>query len=278
MKDIKIKINKATRMVELSKNMIGNDGETLQNRFVFEFEDEFVNGQARLEYVINGETKYIFLDREGETYTTLVKSFLTKKGTIDMQLVISEGTNEENVPIFKSNMFYVYCNCSINAEIEQPEEYEEWIEIANTKLNQIDNVDIDIITDNDNTKVEITRKDGTKKSAIVGSTGGTDDYNNLSNKPKINGVELSGNKTLEDLGIKQYYTANDIKFADGDTFQDKYNSGELKGEKGDRGEQGIAGKDGYTPVKGKDYFTEADINEIVDDVLAKLPNSEEVSY
>ena len=31
---------------------------------------------------------------------------------------------------------------------------------------------------------------------------GTGDYNSLTNKPKINGVELSGEKSLEDLGIQ----------------------------------------------------------------------------
>lgn len=31
--------------------------------------------------------------------------------------------------------------------------------------------------------------------------GGTTNYNNLSNKPKIENVELTGNKTFEDLGI-----------------------------------------------------------------------------
>lgn len=34
-----------------------------------------------------------------------------------------------------------------------------------------------------------------------GSTGGTTNYLELANKPKINNVELTGNKTLEDLGI-----------------------------------------------------------------------------
>lgn len=34
-----------------------------------------------------------------------------------------------------------------------------------------------------------------------GGGGGTTDYNNLSNKPKIENVELIGNKTFEDLGI-----------------------------------------------------------------------------
>lgn len=32
-------------------------------------------------------------------------------------------------------------------------------------------------------------------------SGSTADYSDLKNKPKINGVELSGNKTTEDLGI-----------------------------------------------------------------------------
>ena len=33
---------------------------------------------------------------------------------------------------------------------------------------------------------------------------GTDNYNLLKNKPKINGVTLEGNKTLEQLGIESY--------------------------------------------------------------------------
>ena len=40
----------------------------------------------------------------------------------------------------------------------------------------------------------------TDKHSGSGS-GGTSDYNNLTNKPSINGVELSGNKTLSDLNI-----------------------------------------------------------------------------
>ena len=34
-----------------------------------------------------------------------------------------------------------------------------------------------------------------------GSGGGTSNYNELSNKPSINGIPLVGNKTSEDLGI-----------------------------------------------------------------------------
>lgn len=51
----------------------------------------------------------------------------------------------------------------------------------------------------------------------------------------------------------------------------------LKGEKGDKGEQGIqgvpgaSGPHGRTPVKGTDYYTEADKAEMVSAVIAALP-------
>lgn len=45
-----------------------------------------------------------------------------------------------------------------------------------------------------------------KKHSGGGGGGGTSNYNELSNKPKINGVELIGNKTSEDLNIKSVRT------------------------------------------------------------------------
>ena len=54
----------------------------------------------------------------------------------------------------------------------------------------------------------------------------------------------------------------------------------VKGDKGDKGEAGENGKDGangkdgedgYTPVKGKDYFTDADKSEMVSSVISQLP-------
>ena len=41
--------------------------------------------------------------------------------------------------------------------------------------------------------------------------------------------------------------------------------------------KGDKGEDGYTPIKGVDYFTKEDKQEMVDDVLASLPTAEEVS-
>ena len=40
----------------------------------------------------------------------------------------------------------------------------------------------------------------------------------------------------------------------------------------------LKGQDGYTPIRGTDYWTEADQTAIVADVLAALPNGDGVSY
>ena len=57
-----------------------------------------------------------------------------------------------------------------------------------------------------------------------------------------------------------------------------------KGDIGDTGPQGIQGPQGeqgpagYTPVRGTDYWTDADKQEIIDAVIASFTNGNEVSY
>ena len=48
--------------------------------------------------------------------------------------------------------------------------------------------------------------------------------------------------------------ADKVTFSDGETFQQKYDSGELTGPAGADGKAGKDGVPGYTPVKGIDYF------------------------
>lgn len=50
------------------------------------------------------------------------------------------------------------------------------------------------------------------------------------------------------------------------------------GDTGATGPQGPKGDPGHTPVKGTDYWTEADKQEIVNSVIAALPDGTEVSY
>lgn len=64
-------------------------------------------------------------------------------------------------------------------------------------------------------------------SVLGSSGGGTSNYNDLSNKPSINGVTLSGNKTSSDLGISgssiTYSTSEQLigKWVDGSNLYQK---------------------------------------------------------
>ena len=49
------------------------------------------------------------------------------------------------------------------------------------------------------------------------------------------------------------------------------------GPAGPQGEVGPQGPAGHTPIKGTDYWTEADKQEIINSVLASLPAAEGVS-
>lgn len=80
-------------------------------------------------------------------------------------------------------------------------------------------------------------------------------------------------EALENLDLN--VTADEVTFADGQTFQQKYDSGELTGPAGADGQPGA---DGYTPQKGTDYWTTADKQEMVNDVLAALPTWTGGSY
>ena len=220
MKEILINVSKETRMVDLNKSVIGNDGENLQGKLVFSFIDEFVEGQARLEYEIKGNKNYVILDKENNVYTIPVKNIITKEGQIDMQLVITEVTDEEEIPVFKSNKFYLFCNSSINAVNEAPDGYEVWIEQANHILNKAEEV-LDIVElDGDGDKY--LSDDGTYKS--IDQTEETDptvpiyvkniteeDINNWNNKSEFDGSYNSLTDT-PDIPTKTSDLTNDSGF------------------------------------------------------------------
>lgn len=59
-------------------------------------------------------------------------------------------------------------------------------------------VALDATLQESNTKLEAI-----KEAIINSSTGGTSDYNNLFNKPKINGVDIKGNLDSEDIALSE---------------------------------------------------------------------------
>lgn len=114
-----------------------------------------------------------------------------------------------------------------------------------------------------------------------GSTGGTTNYLELANKPKINNVELTGNKTLEDLGInipdlENYYTKDTVNEAlnkkqntltAGDNIvisEDNVISASVSG-----GTDGNAVYTYYAPYSDEDWFTEENVANILQTVKDK---------
>jgi outer membrane cobalamin receptor len=74
-------------------------------------------------------------------------------------------------------------------------------------------IDIDIEIDNESSiDTDIQTSDGEIDTDIELSTSGTNDYNDLVNKPSINGVELVGDKTTEELDILPLTTAEIDEF------------------------------------------------------------------
>lgn len=137
----------------------------------------------------------------------------------------------------------------------------------------------------------------------------------VENTESVIGVSSFNARTGTIVPQKGDYSADMIAFSDGKTFQQKYDSGELKGEtggtgasgkdgtsvtvtnvsqstadggsnvvtfsdgksvtikngsKGSTGATGATGADGKTPVKGTDYFTAAEVAQIVADVVAQM--------
>lgn len=165
MRDINILINK-DHTLTFPNDYAGLQEENLQGNITFSF-DEFVQGKARAEVIINNESGYIELEQVNETYVLPIKASLLTSDFIIMQLVIDEPaiynlttdtsivdgktyyqkvgdeyivvTNpvEEDlstyyvasIPVWKSETFTLKVGFSINATTTIPEDYPSWVEI-----------------------------------------------------------------------------------------------------------------------------------------------------
>jgi hypothetical protein len=170
MRDINIYINK-DHTVDFEDDYLGLNRENLQGNITFHFE-EFIDGQARAEIIIDNEDGYILLDKVGETYTMPIKSSLLKSDFVIMQLVIDEPG--EDYPIWKSESFTLKVGDSINATNEIPEDYPSWIEVLDElrtevedAVEQAENVNIESQQLTDGVKVITTDKNGVPTITIV---------------------------------------------------------------------------------------------------------------
>lgn len=106
-----------------------------------------------------------------------------------------------------------------------------------------------------------------KSSALLRAA--TSTYNYYDEYLWINGKWEQIGST--EIPLDEFVTHDELNSALEAAIYELMTSGVLKGEKGDKGDTGATGADGKTPVKGVDYFTDADKAELVEDVLEALP-------
>ena len=252
----------------IDEKSIVNEGEYNITQLDFEFSEEYTNDLVK---------KAIFIGNDGKAYemvifnnACMIPSEILLKNQLVLLGVYAYKVDEDNLVLRYSptpKMFQIsngsYKADSVPSEEITPTQYEQYMQALQDGLNELYAVVGDIQdlpnriipSGGDSGQVLAKRSDSNYDVEWItvsgGGSGGTTNYKDLSNKPQINGVTLDGNLTSEDLKIKQKYTANDIAFFDGETFQEKYDNGELTGPQGEQGIQGVQGETGPQGLPGE---------------------------
>ena len=138
MKDYIIKINTSTRYFELPFGTeFGVSGENRYQRLVFEL-DETIDGVGWLEIEKGLEKGYILMENTLKGYAVEIKNSLLTCDELTIQLRVTSSIEDENAIVFKSKAIKIPIAYGINSTATIPEEYPQWIDIANSKIEDID--------------------------------------------------------------------------------------------------------------------------------------------
>lgn len=199
---------------------LGFEGDN--NAVTLEISTDLPEGwDLKVDVAKDGEKNIIQLNRRDNVYYALLtSSMLADDGVYEMQV---RGTLGDQVR--HSNIFLSHVHNSINATDAFPPPLPSEFEQMEDRLTSINNNPPQpgengywLVWDPD----DMEYKESDIPLPAEGGTVGITDYNKLKNRPSINGVELIGNKTSDELKIP---------------------AGE-KGEKGDPGPGGPAGPKG----------------------------------
>lgn len=218
---IKVYCDVQTRTSKPTSKLLGFENDNMSNN-IYIFVTPNISGVGTLYVSRKSGTGKVQLEYVKDKYYVLPvkKSLLTQVGMIEMQLEITTSSGS----IYNFDKFTLEVKDNIKSDKTIEEEYPTWIELANAKLAEVNeaienanSVSAKVEQTETGALITITDKNGTTEAEILhgstgggGESGGTSNYNALTNKPKINGVELTGDKTLENLGIKQTYDKTDI--------------------------------------------------------------------
>lgn len=181
------------------------DGENLVIRYSPTYDTAYVRAGS---YVENTEDPEVITPTQFEQYMQAMNDGLNEVDNVDIDSEqLSNGTSVTITNRYgESKTTYVYNG-------------QDGVDGADGKDAKINGVNTISIEAGENVTIDQTGNTLTINS--TGGSGGTSDYTELTNKPKINNVELSGNKTTSDLGIvipdmNNYYTKLEIDSITGD--------------------------------------------------------------
>lgn len=137
-KNIIVSVNAADGSVYTNAKSLGINGENLGGQIIVEFfNGEFVNGAAKLDIQRGDEAGYVEMTKDAETKTYRLEiktSLLAVVGIIKMQVNITQTKKGAEIPVFKSKVFELNVEESIEASAQIPEQYPTWLETANAKI------------------------------------------------------------------------------------------------------------------------------------------------
>lgn len=202
--------------VILPDNYIVNKGEYHVNVLEFLFSEEYTNEMVKKAIFVSKDEsiEQVIIDNKCHIPNEMlnIKNF-------ELRVYAYEIENGELVLRYSPTYAVVYLregsykSDTSSEETITPTQFEQFEQALNNGLNELEagleevsNVDIDASKTGSVVTITITNRQGVEKSVeITNETGGEEifDYLNLINKPSINNVELTGNKTLDSLGVQE---------------------------------------------------------------------------
>ena len=188
------------REVYKEESKIGNDSENKVETLEFEFPEEYKDFTKYIEFQTKDE-KYVDLI-EDDKY--IITRAIAKYGKIKAQIVLRNSL-ENDVAVFKSDIFELKVSKSINATIDVPIEYPTWIDNLTRLKQDIEHAEHERVSnENERISAEEARQENftemqeTVSSAVSNIKDLTEDYNSNAEKEikKFNDNALEQTKTF----------------------------------------------------------------------------------
>lgn len=253
------------------KNIYGTQNENNVTALEIQVPAQYENWNKRIVFITDEGNKWDLIN--GNVYK--LKNNITKYQEVYCYIWLTQNSEseEESIDDFRSETFRLFFNKNEQADDTVPSE--EQLDGFNTLINEL-NVALDKVN-NINSDIEKLKEEVTQTIEDLNTKVETGEFDGATFIPN---VDAEGNISwINDKGLENPQTVN-IKGDKGDRGErgEQGVQGEI-GPRGPQGEQGLQGPKGEKgdkgdkPIAGVDYFTDADKQELVNEVTEDANSS-----